>query len=55
MYQVYKSETTGKYFIKFPSLIEKEITKVEYLYLLSQKENIFKKFTKKETSNRYAL
>ena len=54
-YQLYKSETTGKYFVKFPLSEEKEITKVEYLYLLSQKENIFENFIKKDIINKYAF
>ena len=54
MYQVYKSETSGKYFVKFASQIEKEITKVEYLYLLAQKQSIFEKLVKKDISKGYA-
>jgi hypothetical protein len=39
-YQLYQSETTGKYFVKYPESEEKEIGVLEYNHLKEEKNRI---------------
>lgn len=48
LYSVYYSETTGKYFVKFANSPEKEITKMEYIHLIDEKNRINEKKIKNE-------
>lgn len=43
-YQLYKSETTGKYFVKYPESEEREIGKLEYNILLDEKNRILDRY-----------
>jgi hypothetical protein len=43
-YQLYKSETTGKYFVKYPESKEREIGKGEYNLLLDEKNRILDRY-----------
>jgi hypothetical protein len=42
IFAIYRSETSGKYYVKYKDSEEKEITRTEYIYLLSEKERILK-------------
>ena len=46
-YQAYKSEITGKYYVKYPNSEEKEISKIEYEFLINEKNRILNNITKK--------
>jgi hypothetical protein len=43
-YQLYQSETSGKYFVKYPESTEKEIGKGEYNYLLEEKNRVLDRY-----------
>jgi len=51
-YQLYQSETTGKYFVKYPESQEKEIGKGEYNYLIEEKNRILDRYI---NSSEYTL
>jgi hypothetical protein len=40
IFAIYQSETTGKYYVKYRDVEEREISKTEYLNLLEEKERI---------------
>lgn len=43
-YQLYQSETSGKYFVKYPESPEREIGKGEYNYLLEEKNRVLDRY-----------
>jgi hypothetical protein len=43
-YQLYQSETTGKYFVKYPESPEREIGKGEFNLLLDEKNRILDRY-----------
>ena len=40
IFAIYRSETTGNYYVKYRDSEEREITRTEYVHLLSEKERI---------------
>jgi 3-methyladenine DNA glycosylase AlkD len=48
IFAIYRSEITGKYYVKYKDSDEKEITRAEYDQLLHEKERILEFKTKKE-------
>lgn len=49
-YQVYFSETSGKYFVRYSDQSEKEITKTEYLQLLEEKQRALQHIANNKTT-----
>jgi hypothetical protein len=40
IFAIYQSETTGKYYVKYRDVEEREISKSEYFNLMDEKERI---------------
>jgi len=40
IFAIYRSETTGKYYVKYRDSEEREITRTEYVHLLNEKERM---------------